>query len=377
MELVYCPNGHPNRPGTRICAVCRALVEPHPPSSPAASEPPRWSPVPGPDENITPPEGEPSPVAATPQKDKRPWLWVVLLLLLLGGLAVGAFLEISFPFLNVSPAQPTPRPDFTMVAVFEATELPIPTTPPESTPPELMATTSISPTPGEIVSELPTAVSTITPLSTDIGVAATPTFSFDPGINLLQNGDFANDWANGWSSEMNGISSFIETRPFPDEPGVMTVHLENTGSGYLKLTQRVVLTFPVEGLEFQARIRATGAGAAVESRGMLILRYEDMGGVPLGVSVWLDGAAESTGLWETSVLPPASIPSIVRSLDEDWQTLTVDLGREFTDELDGVNPSNVAQIIVILAVIGDDTCIPGGCAATLDIAQLSLSPGLP
>lgn len=378
MEFVYCPNGHANRPGTRICAVCRALIEqraPRPAVAPPSPPPPAPQPARRPSTATTAPIADTTPEAAPPRKRSRWWLW--LLLLLLGllvalALAVWAFL---LPISRSDEARPSPVVESTAAVVVANTPELVPTDPPQPT-----ATVEVLPPPTESADEAaPTAVSTITPLSTIVGVVITPTFSLSPDTNLLQNGDFASDWANGWSSEMNGEANVVEIRPVEGEPGVNALHLEQDGPGYLQLAQRVVLIYPVEGLEFQARLRPVGTTlGAAEGRSVLILQYEDFNGDPIGASVWLDGSAESTGLWDSPLLASLSgVPVAEHALDEGWQTLTVDLGREFADELDGLSPLDVVQLTVIMAVFNSDACELESCEATLDVAELSLVPNLP
>lgn len=367
MDFVYCPNGHANRPGTRICAVCRALVEQHTPQ-PTAAPPPRDPDDPRPIET-----NEAVPPAGPAKRRSRLWLWLLLLLGLCGLLTL-AVVALFYPLTHSQQEQPTPIVAAGAAVIADNTPEPIPTDPPLPT-----ATIEVLPSPTEIAEEpSPTAIPTITPLSTIIGVVITPTFSFAPGMNLLQNGNFADDWANGWSSEMNGDFNLVDVRPVDDDPNANMVHLEQTGPGYLRIAQRVVLTYPVEGLEFQMRVRATEAGnGAAEGRGALILQYEDFNGEPIGASIWTSGSAASDGLWDTLLAPLAGLPFAEHTLDESWQALTVDLGREFADELTGLSPMDVFQLTVILGVVNSDACEPAGCGAMIEATDLLLAPNLP
>ena len=377
MDFVYCPNGHANRPGTRICAVCRALVEQRVPQPAAAPPPPREPADPRPVESYEAApraHAEPATELVAPPK-KRSWLWLWLLLLLgLCGLLALAVLAFFYPLNRTQQEQPTPIVATSVAVIIDNTPEPIPTDLPLPT-----ATTEALPSPTELAEEpSPTNVPTITPLSTIVGVVITPTFSFAPGMNLLQNGDFADDWANGWTSEMNGDSNLVDVRPVNDDPDANMVHLEQTGPGYLRIAQRVVLTYPVEGLEFQTRVRAAGAGnGAAEGQGALILQYEDFNGEPIGASIWTSGSAASDGLWDTLLAPLAGLPFAEHALDESWQTLTVDLGRQFADELTGLSPMDVFQLTVILAVANSDACEPAGCEAMIEATDLLLAPNLP
>ena len=70
------------------------------------------------------------------------------------------------------------------------------------------------------------------------------------------------------------------------------------------------------------------------------------------------------------------LKQIARILDiRQWQTVEVDLGREFTDRLPTVDPAAVRRVTVVLALLGSDGCPPDGCVAELEAAALSLSAG--
>ncbi|MBW7959213.1 MAG: hypothetical protein H3C69_06610 [Candidatus Promineofilum sp.] len=369
MDFVYCPNGHANRPGTRICAVCRSLIQP----PPVAPPPLRNSSIllPAEPSSAAP---EPETELVTPRRNRnRLWVWLLLLAGLLGALALVIWAFFYLPS-RTQTASPTPARNSTVAGVAletsepPATDLPLPTATVET----------LSTSPPTVEEPSPTTVFTITPLSTIVGVVITPTFSFDSEANLLQNGDFARGWADGWVSITNGRSSLVEVRPVDDEPNMNAIHLEQDGAGYLKVAQRVVLTYPIEGLVFRARVRAAGtSNGDAEGRGMLILQYEGADGEPVGASIWLDGSSDSTELWDNVLSPSLTMPFVRHSLDEGWQDLTIDLGREFADELAGLSPLDVFQLTVTLAVANSDTCRPGNCEATLDVTGLSLAPRLP
>ncbi len=375
MEPVYCPNGHPNRPGTRLCAVCLALLEPSVPAAPPPKSAPRSTPPPPRQPPPIQPE-PPPPAPAAPAPRRRVWPWLVgcLLLLVLG--VVGVIL-LLFPLARfVAPAATT---EITVEAVgivdptaVEPTAAVTLTAPPAVTDaPAVASDTPPATTP-------PTAVATITPLVTLVGVVITPTFAFGPDDNFIQNGDFADDWVNGWTRDGEGGAGTVEVRPLPDAPDDSALHMEQSGAGISHLAQRVVLTFPVENLVFRARVRLDGtAGGAGQGRSALILRYEDAAGAPLGASLWLDDSTAATTLWGTGPLPAAGAPVITRALADGWQAVELALGPELVDELPDVDPVAVRQITISLALLGEDDCDPADCAATLEASQLSLTAEIP
>lgn len=387
MEPVYCQNGHPNRPGTRICAVCRALLPP-PTSSdtPARSSPPKPRIVPAPAPQPLPPLPDTQALAEStraeaplpldkpaPPKRSRVWLWLLLLLglILLGIVAVWA---VFFPVTRTTGETSTTVPSTAAVALAQPTAHSNPT---ESVAPtEAASATPLVTAAAATIS--PTAVATITPLPTIVGVIITPTFAFGRDVNFIQNGGFTDDWTNGWTSESRGSRGVIEALVTDDEPGLPLVRLENSGPGMVRLAQRVVLAFPAEGMVLRGRVRLSGmADGPEEGRSALILRYEDANGEPLGASVWLDGADDSTALWSESPLPVLDGNTSVRVVDEEWQDLELWLDREFAEELPEVNPVDVRQITVILAVLGSDDCDTTGCLTALEATSLSLTAEAP
>ena len=240
---------------------------------------------------------------------------------------------------------------------------------------EAVPTDAPSPTaPAATSAASPTAVATITPLPTIIGIVVTPTIAFGPDINFVQNGLFADDWSNGWTSETAGGTNTVDMRPVLDEPGSQMVHLEQVGPGMVRLAQRVVLTYPVESLIFRARFRLSGmSGGATEGRSALILRYEDAAGQPIGATVWLDGSADSTRLWGAPPLPPFGPNVSARYVDETWQAVELPLGPEFAAALPDLDMTEVRQVTIFLAVVGGEGCEPSGCATLLEVAELSLT----
>lgn len=381
MEPVYCPNGHPNRPGTRICAVCRELLAPSTPVSPPRKLPPR---PPGivvpPPRPAAPPQSspglnEPSPVeksapAPAPAPKSRLWLWLLLFLLILVG-GVAMLLALFYPTTRVSTGQPTVVTEvMPAVVATSETSTSAPTLTQGPAPTDVPPPTDSPPT----VEVSPTAVATITPLPTIVGVVVTPTIAFGPEANFIQNGSFNDDWANGWTRETRGGTGSVDVRPLAGEPETQAVHLEWNGPGMLRLAQRVVLTFPVEGLVFRGRFRLAGAsGSEGEGRGAIILRYEDANGEAIGASVWLDDAADSTELWGTAPLPPFGPTLSARFIDEAWQTVELRLGQEITEELPDVNMEEVRQITIFLALLGSESCSSADCGAMLEAAELSLT----
>lgn len=367
-EPVLCPNGHPNRPGTRICAVCRALIPP------AA--------------HATPPAAEPAPTPPDQPGRGKADSWLLALLLLLLALTA-ATLVLTFlyfsplrrgpDYLATAAVVTMPAGQSGVAAAATATLPPTaPATSPPATPPPATAATDRDASPTLVA----TPVATITPLSTIVGIVLTPTLATTTeaatGLNLIQNGDFSQDWVNGWERTTDGLNGtqVVEVRQSSGNPPRPLLAMSKTGAGALRVVQHVVLNGPAADLVFRGQLRLAGeiAASGSEGRAALLLLYEDADGQMLGASVWLDGSATNSALWGGQ-LPPFGPTTAPRIQPATWQTVEVDLGREFTDRLPTVDPAAVRRVTVVLALLGSDGCPPDGCVGQLEAAALSLSAG--
>lgn len=311
------------------------------------------------------------------RRSNRIW-WLLLILALVGGAILWALIS---PKSRLSEGLPTTAssaaslPDATTALSPVPANTALPAATAEALPTEPPPTESVQET--VVIEEpTPTTVATITPLATIVGVVITPTILFGAESNFIQNGDFADDWANGWTLESRGTEAAIEIRHVEPEPPVL--RLEKFGAGVSRLAQRSVLTFPVEGITFRGDIELTGTSdGANEGRSALILRYEDANGDPLGSSVWLDGSTNATDLWGISPLPSLGPNVSLRFVDEGRQSIEIQLGRELTEELSGVDMVSVRQITILLALLSDNTCRPDDCRTILEAGQLSLTAEAP
>ncbi len=359
---VLCPNGHANRPGTRICAVCRALIPPAPP--PAA----------GP--LATPLDHDQRGVE---KADSRLLALLLVLLALTAATIVLAFLYF-YPirhgpdYLATAAVVTLPAGESGVVAAPTVTPPPATAAPPSPTPQPATPTVApdASPTP------VATPVATITPLSTVVGVILAPTDAPAVEVNLIQNGDFRQDWVNGWERIGDGLNGtqIVETRPSSGDPPRPLLAMSKTGAGALRVVQHVALTGSAADLVFRGQLRLAGEtnAAGNEGRAALLLLYENEAGELLGASVWLDGSATTSALWGGH-LPPFGPTTAPRIQAADWQTIEIALAREFTDRLPALDPAAVRRVTVVLALLGSDACPPDACAAELGAAALSLTAG--
>lgn len=374
MNLVMCPNGHPNRPGAIVCTVCRAAI---------AAELPEEAPV-APAKIEEASAGKEKPAAPvepsdgeTPSRSRSGCFWVlaILVLALIGtGIALIAFF---YPLRRetVLPDPTTEQP--TVAMVVEATEVPVlpsVTSPPPTAPPPTEAPpTATVPPPTE---EPPT----VTPVPPTEEPEPTPELA--ETANLITNGDFASRWVTDWRRQVanaNGIQ-LVEQRPLPEEleGEGQILHMSKTGSGVVRVDQIVTVPRRATEIQFLADLRLEGSEGAAgepEGRAALLLVYQTADGQAVAYSVWMDAGGEDTNLWGVSPLPAFGPGMAPRYLpDNEWQTIDVRLQSEFVDRLPGISPDNVEQIMVMLVLMGSETCPPEACAATLEVANLQFLP---
>ncbi|HOU40081.1 MAG TPA: hypothetical protein PK829_02320 [Promineifilum sp.] len=325
-EPAVCPNGHVNRPGTRICAVCRALI---PPAATTAAP-------------VAPPPAGPAPAAPGPARVANRALGLMLLLL---ALAVAA-LAVYYPVRRPAGSLPTTS-----------------ITPPAATP-------------------LSTIVGIVLTPTLDVATLALAPGAGVPGPNLIHNGDFNADWSDGWERTAEGVTgvqtvaTLPSTTPTADgAPPTPRLAMSKSGAGRVQLSQTIPLAQSPVGLVFRGQLRLSGvADGTGEGRSALMLRYEDSNGRLLGASVWLDGSATTSALWGHA-LPPFGPGVAPRSQTAAWQTIEVALAQEFADRLPDLDPEAVRRVVVVLLLAGTDDCPPDACVAELSAAALSLVPG--
>jgi hypothetical protein len=400
METVYCPNGHPNRADTWYCSTCLAPMKPAVQEEPEAGvETPQPSsamtpglpPLSRPRTPLPPlkprpfvPPAEPLPVeeplpAPAPAGRRRLWLWLVLILALAGLAACALLALLVVPWVRYN-ADRLPGLIQSTGEIEGQMGQPVPTIGLGLSAGQ--GETEASPFATET---LPTLLPTPTPI---VGIVLTPTLEFtEPvtnvvALNLIQNGDFSDDWTNGWtdaSSETNGVQ-VIEVLPAGfDVPG-QVLSLGKTGTGTVQLSQRVVLDDRTPTSVFRAQVRQIGSadGAGNEGQSAIALIYESADGTAQGASVWLDGAADETGLWGESPLVDLG-PNIMARFSEtnDWQAIDVPLELEFREHLPEISSDDIRQVTILLLLIGADNCLPAACLATLEVADLQLTVPFP
>lgn len=407
MKMVNCPNGHPNEPGNSYCSTCLAPLNPEQPGQTAAkgsssttsrkvtATPERPPPLPRPKRRPEPGPSAPTDLPAAAEAEqvkaapaKRSSLWVLLLALLaLAGLAGCALLAVWLVIPTSRETEDTVQSQVIIQPTATDEETTIET--PEATVPVIvLETTEPEPSPFPTITALPaspTPIIGVIVMPSEEAISATPgsTDSIEGSLNLLQNGDFNDDWANGWTSETvttNGTQVIEELPASFDVPG-QVLSMGRTGGGNTVLSQRVIVGNQATDAVFRAKVRQSGTVSGAngpEGRSALILVYESENGTPQGASVWLDGAAGETGLWASSPLAELG-PNLMARYAEgnDWYDIEVPLKSEFMEALPDIDPGEISQITVMLLLIGSDDCSPAGCLSTLEVADLQLTVPAP
>lgn len=400
MDLVMCPNGHPNRPGRSQCVVCRApLVVPATAEATATTTASAAASVDAPTTvaATTPPPNKattPAPTTSdstTPTKESKNggcgrWILLAIIGLIALAVIVGSVLWplIRFsdePTVLVEQAAPAEATTVVVIEPVEPTQAPEPTALPATEPlPEPTVVpaepTAVPPEP-TAEPEQPEPTAAATALATE--VAGDDSQPLDHG-NLITNGDFSERWVDTWSRQVsnnNGVQA-VEVVAFENAPAPSGLRMTKTGTGTTLVQQTVDVPRRATELRFTGNLRLVGSQAAdgvSEGRVALMLTYFDENGETLGYSVWIDDSQPASDLWGTSPMPefgPRLSPHFANG--EDWQTIDVRLQEEFVNRLPGLSANEVRQIGISLIGLASDTCIPDDCAVTLEVADLQFVP---
>lgn len=382
MDLVICPNGHPNRPGRAKCVVCKAPL-PLPPDAekPAAPSPTTKTVAAPATARPTPPP--PTTDQAAPAGAPSAARWPVWLLLGLTVAAIalawalwprlrdGRSATQLVPPAATAPALPAVIAPTETLPVVMATEVAVdgPTAPPATEVPP----TAAPPTPlpaTDAPTSLPPATATIDPSGSELLTHG----------NLIANGDFAEGWVQTWLrqvSDNNGVQA-AETVTFDDAPSPAGLRLTKTGSGTTRLQQIIDVPRRATELRFTGDLRLVGSVAAdgvSEGRVALMLSYLDENDAALGHTVWIDGSQPASTLWGRAPLPafgPQLSPRY--ALDEGWQTIDIRLQEELVNRLPGLDAGRIRRVAINLLALAGDTCGPTDCAVTLEVANLQFLP---
>lgn len=394
MDLIICPNGHPNRPGRPQCVVCKAALPMPPDTEPPLVESPSAVAGPAPTP-ATPPattESAPTPTAGDTLTRSGNSRWRALLLILLLILAVGAT-WLLWPRLRddtttqLVPPAATDEPALVIVAPTDP-----PPTAPIATIPPATDQAVVAPLPPDPATTQPavTEPAATEPAATEPVATEPPPLNPSPTIdpagsellthgNLIANGDFSADWGDTWLrqvSDNNGVQS-IEVIALDAAPAATGLRLTKTGTGTTRLQQIINVPRRATELRFTGALRLVGSATpdSAEGRVALMLTYLDENDAALGYSVWIDGSQPASTLWGRAPLPafgPQLSPRY--ALDEGWQTIDIRLQEEFLNRLPGLAADRVRRVGVDLLALASETCEPAGCPVTLEAADLQLLP---
>lgn len=203
------------------------------------------------------------------------------------------------------------------------------------------------------------------------GPTATPT----PPANLLRNGGFASDWAEGWERDSGGVISgqnITEVIASSSGSSGKAVRLVHDGPAYLALNQVVALG--TLNVNISARINPM---AETSCRGIL----KTCMGVA-GISfMFLDRNEQDVGVI-TYMYPgnadQLTIASDVKRrlilLQPGWQTVRFNVQQELKNTLPSVDPDSIKHLRVMLTAGALGDCGPGQCYAELQATELVVEP---
>lgn len=349
MSQTVCPNcGQVNRAGAKFCSKCRSqLPAPPPPGEPLGG--PSVAPP------VQSPAGQFPPTAVTPTPKRNIWLWAAIVVVIL--LIVGVLAFIFWPSDDESAVMSDGTPTVEIEEAPEETETPEP-----------------------IPTEQPNPTATVEDSAVTLPIEPTAETEFaeaPPIVNLLANGNFEQNWNDGWTRTLDPAvvgPQRIEVVDVEQGASGRGLHIEQSGPDRLTLEQSSMITNPAN-MQFSAEVKLAGSidpATGAEGLGALMLIYRGEDQSPLGYSIWVNGEQRSSPLFGIEPLPPVSNNVSRRWLGSGWQPIKIDLRQEIINSLPTVNPDMVRFITVIFLATGSDNCTLDGCPVDIQAVDLVL-----
>ncbi|NCC33319.1 MAG: hypothetical protein EOM24_15075 [Chloroflexia bacterium] len=214
------------------------------------------------------------------------------------------------------------------------------------------------------------------------GVVATPaaTATPVPQPNLLENGDFASDWTDGWERDngpvING-QSVVEVIPSSRGSSGNAVRLLHDGAGFLSVYQVIELTSP--DVVISAEINPT----AETPCGGFLKACTGMAGILIYLLQGTEGTPNERTIGSLGYLYPGTNDRLRQTSDatarylfvpQGWQTVRLNLRQEIVNSLPGVELSAVKGVMVGVIVGSVGECDPGQCYAEVQATNLKIEP---
>lgn len=217
-----------------------------------------------------------------------------------------------------------------------------------------------------------------TPLAGAGGGPTTAPVTPTPAPSLVQNGDFALEWTNGWQrdtgSTMTGqnVTEVITTSEGSSGKAVRLVH---DGTNYLAIYQ----TIPISStnVSISAKINPS---AETPCKGILASCTGQAG---LIVTLHGDHPAPGKELGQILYLYPGSDQDLRQTstgtsrfvfLSQGWQNISIaNLRQEIINGLPSVNPTAVKTIQIMIVAGSRGSCDPGKCYAEVQATDIQVT----
>jgi len=177
-----------------------------------------------------------------------------------------------------------------------------------------------------------------------IAVLLTVLLALAPGQNLLVNGDFEQDLSVGWTVDSGGygfrtLDRQLDLQPDPDYEVRCSLY---SGSGYVRLSQRVEVWHPYLALSFWAKFSIGGGSSTCWPVAYVGIGYF---------------GEEDSLLGETRIYyhnsyctwTPTSTFSLIEVTNPDWTEYSIDVAEELRTHLPGIDPGDIRAVRVSLA----------------------------
>lgn len=161
--------------------------------------------------------------------------------------------------------------------------------------------------------------------------------------NMVVNGDFSRDLADGWEYEESGFGNHLAERRAwsPPDTGHYCFVQQVNGPGFARLSQLIDVIGPDLAFSYQASWAIGGGSSTCWPVAAVFLEYYDNGGTRLGETIWY--LHNEYCAWE-----PSGNRHLISITDPDWRQYAVNVREEIAANLPAVTADAVRQVGISL-----------------------------
>jgi hypothetical protein len=162
------------------------------------------------------------------------------------------------------------------------------------------------------------------------------------GQNMLTNGDFEQELTVGWTYLDSGSGTHSASRDagYHPDPDFEAQTYQYDNPGWARLSQTVEVPGTILELSFWASFEQAGGSSTCWPAACFSVRYLNNADAVLGETRYFYSTYAN---WV-----PTGVLSLYRITDPSWNEYTLNIAEELSQNLQGVNPDEVARVEVAL-----------------------------